>query len=138
MQRAPANFFAFITLLTGIHAIAAGNFGSSFGPAKLLPVEQAFTVSRPSADLVEIQIAEGTYIYDEHTKIQTFAEEIIETIRSEAIRYNDPIFGMTLIYRDKLKLHMKNAPNTVVVFYQGCSDIGFCYPPKQSELSFSH
>ena len=137
MQRASANFFAFIILLTGIHAIAAGNFGSSFGSPRLIPVEQAFIVSRPSADLVEIQIAEGTYIYDVHTKIQTLEKEIIETSRSNAIRYNDPIFGMTLIYRNNMKLHMKNASNTVVVFYQGCSDIGFCYPPKQSELSFS-
>ena len=58
------------SVLTASIVRAQGPFGSSFGGSDLLPAEQAFTVSHPKANVIEISIADGTYLYDERTIVQ--------------------------------------------------------------------
>ena len=137
VQRVLSGILVIISVFFVSTVRAQGPFGSSFGGSGLLPVEQAFTVSHPKANVIEISIADGTYLYDERTIVQDDAGAILETSRSETEIYDDPLFGPTPIHRNKLRMVVTDAPDLMVLTFQGCADIGFCYPPQQTELSFS-
>lgn len=137
VQRVISSFIVTVSFLASACVQAQGSFGSSFGTPELLPPKQAFVVSQPEADVVVITIAEGTYLYDERTLVQNDSGEILKTQRSESTMYNDPLFGPTAIHKKALRMKVSDAPRLMVLTYQGCADIGFCYPPQQTELSFS-
>ncbi len=137
VQRVISSFIAGACFLASACAQAQGSFGSSFGTPELLPPEQAFVVSQPEADVIVITIAEGTYLYDERTMVQNDSGDILKTQRSESTMYDDPLFGPTPIHKKALRMKVSEAPNLMVLTYQGCADIGFCYPPQRTELSFS-
>lgn len=137
VQRVILALFLIANVLTASIAQAQGPFGSSFGGSDLLPAERAFTVSHPEANVIEISIADGTYLYDERTIVQDDAGAVLRTSRSVTEIYDDPLFGPTPIHRNKLRMVVTDAPTLMVLTFQGCADIGFCYPPQQTELSFS-
>ena len=137
MQRVISSFIASACLLATASAQGQGTFGSSFGAPDLLAPEQAFMVSQPQANVIEITIADGTYIYDDRTIVQNDVGDILKTERSQSEMYDDPLFGPTPIHKKRLRITISNAPDLMVLTYQGCADIGFCYPPQQTELSFS-
>ena len=137
MQRVISNYIVAICFLATTSAQGQSSFGSSFGAPDLLAPEQAFIVSQPQADVIEITIADGTYLYDDRTIVQNDAGDILKTERSQPELYDDPLFGPTPIHKTHLRMTVSNAPDLMVLTYQGCADIGFCYPPQQTELSFS-
>ena len=137
MQRVISSFIVAACFLATTSAQGQSSFGSSFGAPDLLAPEQAFIVSQPRADMIEITIAEGTYLYDDRTIVQNDAGDILKTERSQSEMYDDPLFGPTPIYKKRLRMTVLDAPDLMVLTYQGCADIGFCYPPQQTELSFS-
>ncbi|MBU24645.1 MAG: hypothetical protein CMD99_01255 [Gammaproteobacteria bacterium] len=137
VQRVISSFLVFACVLAASFVQAQGPFGSSFGGLDLIPAEQAFTVSHPKVNVIEISIADGTYLYDERTIVQNEAGAILKTSRSTAEIYDDPLFGPTPIHTNKLRMVVTDAPDLMVLTFQGCADIGFCYPPQQTELSFS-
>ena len=138
MQRVILSFLILTSVLTASIVRAQGPFGSSFGGSDLLPVEQAFTVSHPKANVIEISIADGTYLYDERTIVQERCRShTSRPLRSVTEIYDDPLFGPTPIHRNKLRMVVTDAPVLMMLTFQGCADIGFCYPPQQTELSFS-
>ena len=89
MQRVISGILLIISAFYVSTVKAQGPFGSSFGGSDLLPVEQAFTVSHPKADVIEISIADGTYLYDERTIVQNDAGAILATSRSVTEIYDD-------------------------------------------------
>ena len=137
MQRVISSFIVAVCVLGAPFVESQGSFGSSFGAPDLLAPEQAFIVSQPQADVIEIAIADGIYLYDERTIVQNDTGDILETTRSASEMYDDPLFGPTPIHKKRLRMTVSNAPKLMVLTYQGCADIGFCYPPQQTELSFS-
>ena len=137
VQRVILALLLIANVLTASIVRAQGPFGSSFGGSDLLPAAQAFTVSHPEANVIEISIADGTYLYDERTIVQDDAGAVLRTSRSVTEIYDDPLFGPTPIHRNKLRMVVTDAPTLMVLTFQGCADIGFCYPPQQTELSFS-
>ena len=137
MQRVISSFIVATCFLATTLAQGQISFGSSFGAPDLLAPERAFIVSQPEADVIEITIADGTYLYDDRTIVQNDAGDILKTERSPSEMYDDPLFGPTPIHKKRLRMTISNAPDLMVLTYQGCADIGFCYPPQQTELSFS-
>ncbi len=137
MQRVISSFIVATCFSATTSAQGQSSFGSSFGAPDLLAPEQAFIVSQPRADVIEITIADGTYLYDDRTIVQNDAGDILKTERSPSEMYDDPLFGPTPIHKKRLWMTISNAPDLMVLTYQGCADIGFCYPPQQTELSFS-
>ena len=137
MQRVISSFILAICVFGAPLVESQGSFGSSFGAQDLLAPEQAFIVSQPQADVIEIAIADGIYLYDERTIVQNDTGDILETTRSASEMYDDPLLGPTAIHKKRLRMTVSSAPNLMILTYQGCADIGFCYPPQQTELSFS-
>jgi len=137
VQRVVLGYLLIAKVLIASIAQAQGPFSSSFGGSDLLPADRAFTVSHPKANVIEINIADGTYLYDERTIVQDDVGTVLKTSRSGTEIYDDPLFGPTPIHRNKLRMVVTDAPSLMVLTFQGCADIGFCYPPQQTELSFS-
>lgn len=137
VQRSVSIFIALSLALVAQVASGQGTFGSMFQSSSILPIESAFQINRVSRDQIEIRIADGVYLYDNQTRVETTDGSEIFASRPDAVMYDDPIFGPTPIHRGQIQLTLATSDETVILHYQGCADIGFCYPPAQTELSFS-
>jgi thiol:disulfide interchange protein DsbD len=114
--------------------------------ADLLPVDQAYPVSieAVSADSVRIRwgIAEGYYLYKHRTGITSDSPEVtLEPLQLQPGKpYRDEFFGDVETYRKELVTTVRfDAPDgnghvLLRLQYQGCADIGICYPPQNKRL----
>jgi thiol:disulfide interchange protein DsbD len=115
--------------------------------ADLLPVDDAFalTASAPSRDRIELswRIADGYYLYRHRIAVQptdsAFKANPLQLPRGA--RHHDEFFGEVETYRQQLVAVQAGAAATGVdavtlkVKYQGCADVGVCYPPQTRTLT---
>ena len=121
-----------------------------FGPAwavseaDLLPVDQAFalTASAPSADRIELRwkIADGYYLYRQRIGVQADPAFHAEALQlPQGAKHHDEFFGDVQTYRRALLAVLPGAAGsssvTLKVKYQGCADLGVCYPPQLRTLT---
>lgn len=137
--------FAYKLIFFGLLAIFA-QAGLALDSKDLLPPEQAFklSASADSRDKVQLvwEIADGYHLYREKFKFQSQTETIQlgQTEMPEGSIEHDPIFGDVVVYRNLVKvgLPLLNKNNELqiklLVKYQGCADIGVCYPPQKVVL----
>lgn len=112
----------------------------------LLPVDQAFAVSAEATapDMVRVRwkIADGYYLYRHRISVKP----TIAAIRSGALQlpagepHDDEFFGKTETYRQELVATLPGiagagATLSLKIKYQGCADLGICYPPQTRTLS---
>ncbi|MGY0620062.1 protein-disulfide reductase DsbD [Lysobacter sp. A378] len=118
--------------------------GAAINPDDLLPVDEAFAVSARagSADAVAIQwkIADGYYLYRHRISVTTdagFEARPLQLPKGQA--HEDEFFGKVETYRDRLSARLPGtaaaASTTLTVKYQGCADLGICYPPQTRTLT---
>ena len=110
----------------------------------VLPVEQAFRFSATAvaADRLELvwQIAEGYHLYRDKFKFQSQTDDIQlgQVNFPEGLIEQDAVFGEMVVYRQSVRLDLpiiaQNSQRQikVLVKYQGCADIGLCYPPQKT------
>jgi thiol:disulfide interchange protein len=111
----------------------------------LLPVDEAFKLSAhaPERDRIDVRldIAPGYYLYRHRTTIKAddgFAAEALQLPAGKA--HTDEFFGEVETYRDRLSATLPGTASaatstvTLEVRYQGCADIGICYPPQKRLL----
>jgi len=114
-------------------------------PEDLLPVDEAFALSAQavSRDRIELrwQIADGYYLYRHRTAVEAEAGFGTGPLQLPAgAAYTDEFFGDVETYRDQLLAVLPGSAtagtDTVVlkVKYQGCADLGICYPPQTRTL----
>ncbi|MBP6596613.1 MAG: cytochrome C biogenesis protein, partial [Arenimonas sp.] len=115
--------------------------------ADLLPIDQAFALSARATDRGRIeftwQIAEGYYLYRHRMGAQvadaSFTANPLELPAGDA--YTDEFFGDVETYRQQVTAVLTGTAAkgasavTVKVKYQGCADIGICYPPHTQTLT---
>jgi thioredoxin:protein disulfide reductase len=112
----------------------------------LLPPEQAFKASAKavSRDQIEIiwTIAQGYSLYRKNMRFETKTPDFTlgDAVFPAGKIKHDELLGDIEHYREQLNI---NLPVTVsngttstqlVVHYQGCADIGVCYPPQEKTL----
>jgi thiol:disulfide interchange protein DsbD len=122
----------------------------------LLPAEEAFLftaeVAGPDQLRLTWTIAEGTYLYQEKLALSLTEATGVSIgdfplppaqIARNAVR-PDGSLGDVALYRDHLELDLplrrtKGEPETItlVAKYQGCADIGVCYPPQTARLKLA-
>lgn len=114
--------------------------------ARALPADQVFVFNAllEQADTLVLmwEIREGYYLYRQSL---TFAEAEGEDSLGEAEiprgeKHHDEFFGDVEIFRDRLlvRLPITAASASVIdleVSYQGCADIGYCYPAQRKSIS---
>ncbi|MFS8063014.1 MAG: protein-disulfide reductase DsbD domain-containing protein [Luteimonas sp.] len=113
----------------------------------LLPVDDAFalTASAPSRGRIELgwRIADGYYLYRHRIAVQpvnsAFKSNPLQLPRGA--KHHDEFFGEVETYRQTLVAVQTGAAATGVevvtlrVKYQGCADVGVCYPPQTRTLT---
>ncbi|MFC3716614.1 protein-disulfide reductase DsbD [Luteimonas soli] len=111
----------------------------------LLPVDQAFvlTAKATSADRIALEwkIADGYYLYRHRTKaVAGDGSRLGELDLPRGEPHEDEFFGHVETFRQRLagSVPVQAADGgkvTLKVSYQGCADIGVCYPPQTRTLA---
>ena len=128
-------------------AAAANGFGESPDP---LPVTDAFVPRIASADrdavALEWTIADGYYLYRDKLGLELAgpvagAAALGPPAHSEATVVSDEFFGDSAIWRDAATVTVPledvdpaGGTGTLEVRFQGCADLGLCYPPTTVSL----
>ena len=134
-------FFCFFTFLT--------QYTYALGNNDLIAANKAFipSVKAISSDKIEVswQIADGYYLYAKkiHVNSETATIELGDFELPPGEEIHDENFGDSIIYRNQLKTIIpiinNNALSSLKIHleYQGCADIGVCYPPQKKTFSIS-
>ena len=83
-------------------------------------------------------INNGYYLYKNSVKIMNGDNELeYIIIESNESTYEDEFFGKTQILRGELFIRTSKVENlnNLLIYFQGCSDSGFCYPLQSQEIS---
>lgn len=124
-----------------------GVIQASVNPEDLLPPEQAF---RPSVQVdahamtVHFQIADGYYLYQDKIQAQTSISSLLKPSPkfSEGKQKEDAFFGKQTVYYHNAQIKWDYAkpnsqPYQLTLVYQGCADVGVCYPPSETVFEIS-
>ena len=132
------------TLLAACAALSAPA-AFAIDESDLLPVEQAFvlTADAVAPDRIEVRwvIADGYYLYRHRTDVQAVAPATAGKVRlPDGEPHEDEFFGKTETYRERLVatlpgVNANGGTVTLGVKYQGCADLGICYPPQTRTLT---
>lgn len=109
----------------------------------ILPADQVFklTVNGQSRQQLELewQIEPGYHLYRDKTRIESKTDgiQVGEFQMPDGTVEHDAVFGDMSVYRNQLRVTVpianpQDLPQMAVqVKYQGCADIGVCYPPQK-------
>ncbi|WP_397573937.1 protein-disulfide reductase DsbD family protein [Silanimonas sp.] len=115
----------------------------------LLPVDEAFALSAEATtrDAVEVRfaIADGYYLYRHRTAVEVLEGGLKANPLQlpDGQKHTDEFFGEVETYRDSLVATLTGAAaddTTTLrlrVKYQGCADLGICYPPQAREVTIA-
>lgn len=116
--------------------------------SELLPPEQAFALTveadAPRTIRLSWDIAEGYYLYKGRLGFKSGTDEVAvgEADLPAGAPYEDEFFGKVETYRGRVagSLPIQSRPDGPLTFdlqvqYQGCADVGVCYPPERSTVS---
>ena len=132
-------FAVFAALLIVLFALPA----QAVEQDDLLPPEKAFapSLSRDGNTLrLGFEIAPGYYLYRERISIRPIPAGAVTVPALPAGKEkDDPFFGLQQIYTSTLSITLPlsaDAPadTALEVRYQGCADVGVCYPPVTQTL----
>ncbi|HUP92514.1 MAG TPA: protein-disulfide reductase DsbD N-terminal domain-containing protein [Solimonas sp.] len=137
---------AALALLAGASALARPSAWGRNTAAALLPVDEAFQLlpaERRGATLhVEWNIAPGYYLYRERLGVEVIgpaSARLGKVKLPHGEKHHDEHFGDVEIYRgivgaDYALSGKLRAPLRLRINYQGCADLGVCYPPQVREI----
>lgn len=130
-------------LASGLVTAAAAQPLRGLGPPELLDPRDAFRLSLKGQDSrsaqLEFRIAEGYYLYRDRFRFETPDGRVIAEVGLPRGKpKQDPFFGRTEIYRDRVRIRVPLAGADrargrvrLKVVSQGCSDSGVCYIPQE-------
>ena len=118
----------------------AAPLSAQISPDDLLPVEDAFALSaRGGEGRVELRfdIADGYYLYRHAFRFEAQTDGVVldEAIIPEGDKGFDDFFGEIESYRGGLSIILPvetgQGELDIAVRFQGCADLGVCYPPHR-------
>lgn len=141
----PARHVAGLLLMLLAWLLPAAAARAAVDESDLLPVDQAFalTAVAPEPGRIEVhwKIADGYYLYRHRTSVAASGDFVGGNLRLPAgERHVDEFFGPVETYRGALLAILDGQPTgarqvaELQVRYQGCADIGICYPPQTRKL----
>jgi len=137
-----------LSLLAGL--VLSAGVAAQINPDDLLPVEDAFAMSAGMAPdgrraYIEWRIADGYYLYRHAFDFEpagdgtTLGTPEIPTGKA----YSDEFFGDVEIYRGRARVSIPvqqapaEGPLKLRVAFQGCADLGVCYPPQRKSIEIA-
>jgi thiol:disulfide interchange protein DsbD len=138
---------ALLLCASALAATGIGTARAAVDESDLLPVDQAFalTATAPERGRIELawKIADGYYLYRHRISVQVvdggFRADPLQLPRGE--KHHDEFFGEVETFRTHLlAMQAGTAADgvdqvTLKVKYQGCADVGVCYPPQTRTLA---
>jgi thiol:disulfide interchange protein DsbD len=106
-------------------------------PNKPLSVEQAFQVSSHIFEneiIVQFTIAKDHYLYREKIQFTIDGQAVKNIIMPSGETIEDEYLGKTQVYPYSFNLTLSSTDiknKSLIVYYQGCSKSGTCYPPQK-------
>ncbi len=102
----------------------------------VLPANEVFNISfQESKNNLEInwKIEKGYYLYLNSIKVTINKDDVAyQILDSELFEHEDEFFGKTTIIKNKFKISLESigikGDKNMEIYYQGCSERGFCYP----------
>lgn len=138
----------YLTLLLGITVpLFAVEFGSGSqglirSSGDILPVERAFvfTYAASSEDIqLDWRIEPGYFLYRHTFRVVAAGRDIELDGLAHGEAKHDEFFGDVEVFYDDVGIGLARSElggeATIEVHYQGCADIGFCYPPQKIRLN---
>lgn len=128
-----------LMMMTLAHAATLGAPASD-----ILPPEQAFQVTveevTPDHVLLDFLIAPKTYLYEKAFRFRSDTAHVGVPTFPVSTMIEDPFMGKTAIFRQEAHIRLPIDPPMassylLEVTYQGCHDVGFCYPPQTVQLT---
>lgn len=120
---------------------------AQINPDDLLPVEEAFAMSTEMGPdgrsaQIEWRIADGYYLYRHAFDFQAIGDgTVVGSPRIPSGKsYSDEFFGDVEIYRERVRVTLPveqlpaQGPLELRVAFQGCADLGVCYPPQREQI----
>ena len=109
---------------------------------EVLAAEKVFIINKSMGSeniIITWDIVDGYYMYLDSIKVMENKNALsYKIINSSQSKYNDDFFGESIILKKNLSIHIKkkdlSAIDSALVYYQGCSEAGFCYPVQKSYL----
>ena len=136
---------ALLATLALLAALAVPSRARAVDEKDLLPVDQAFALqaSASSPGRIELrwQIASGYYLYKHRITVEGLADGVLSLPKGHP--KHDEFFGDVETYRTALVATYAGTPApgattlALKVKYQGCADVGVCYPPQMRTLQVS-
>ena len=118
------------------------------GDTELLPPDQAFKFSSDGVidDAIKLSwvIADGYYLYRDKFKFSTTTQDLslAEPVIPAGKTKHDDYFGDVEILRGKISIRIPfqrlgraHGQIPLSIVYQGCADIGVCYPPEKKKVT---
>ncbi len=133
----------FPLLLAGWMSVAHAGL---FGDDELLPPDEAFSFSASAGPDGRIRaqwkIADGYYLYKDKFSFSAGDTATLGEIAFPPAKVKqDEFFGKVATYRNKVAFDIPvsgvSGPVSFTVGYQGCADIGVCYPPQTRSVSLA-
>ncbi|MEW5893548.1 MAG: protein-disulfide reductase DsbD [Pseudomonadota bacterium] len=112
---------------------------------ELLEPEQAFRVSARLVDNanleIQFQVAKGYALYKEKFKFTAEGARLGTPSMPKGLMKDDEYFGRVETLRDSFKVRIPVSyagtpqPFKFTAGYQGCADLGVCYPPQETSFT---
>jgi thiol:disulfide interchange protein DsbD len=129
-----------------IAAFAALPAAAQIDESELLPIEEAFALSAEARGrdtvVVRFEISDGYYLYRHRFGISAGELALAPFSIPDGEHKVDEFFGEVESYRGSVELTQSLPPIpagqdslTLEVRFQGCADIGICYPPHRSPVT---
>ncbi|MFC7301987.1 protein-disulfide reductase DsbD family protein [Cognatiluteimonas weifangensis] len=125
----------------------SGPARAAVSEADLLPVDQAFALTATAPERGRIvlhwKIAPGYYLYRHRLAVQSLDADFRTAAAQvpHGARHHDEFFGEVETFRGQLAVIQPGSAAagarqaTLKVKYQGCADVGVCYPPQTRTLT---
>ena len=132
-----------LIILTANNVIIAEQNSKFFSEIEeILPAKEVFkiTILENNKNLeINWNIQEGYYLYLDSVGIEIDRNKgKYKIISANLYDHEDEFFGKTKIIRNKLKISINNLEisdnKDIDIYYQGCSDKGFCYPVQNLKV----
>lgn len=149
MKRWLGAWLLLMLLAGGAVAGLLDSFGSANKEPRLLTAEQAFQLNITAQDPLTLQarwtIAPGYYLYRDKLRLEvlnTPGVSIQDVQIPPGEITQDPYFGEQQIFRSPVQIivHLQRSGDDsgtveIQAHYQGCAEIGVCYPPMRQTLA---
>ena len=132
--------FIFFIFITSLGILAEKNFLFLEKNDEILPAEEAFGLnfSKEDRNIIALwDIKEDYYLYLNSISIKQEENEIaFKSLEGNILEHEDEFFGKTKIIKNLYKISFKvpHSGTKIKIYYQGCSEKGFCYPVQSINI----